>query len=192
MSIFLRGLRMPIEKAASEPVPVEGKKAEGGKEMKNAEDPDPIVARDDTSLRPTLPFDKIGPLRQTIASTGEPAELIGVQRKTGHNLYFRADAVEPVEPTRVRVNAEEFKAMKYQTVEHAGQKFAVANDGSAFALTEIEPGVYELVATNKILLDRIAEVQVPWPPIQSQDQYKARQVIKLEDLWNWRPAASGG
>lgn len=188
MSIFLRGLRMPIEKAANEPVS-SGRKTPGDKEMKASEEPQPVLPKNESSLRPTLPFDKIGPLRQTIASTGEPAELIGIQRKTGHNLYFRGDAPDPVDPIRMRLNADEFKAGNFQQFVHEGQRYAVAHDGVAFVVSEISPGQYELVATNKILLDRIAEVQVPWPPMQNQDQYKARQVIRFEDLWNWRPAA---
>lgn len=191
MSVFLRGLRLPIEKAATEPVPGEKK---GGKDVIPAE-PEPTIEpspslKDPLSLRPTLPFDRVGPLRQTIASTGEPAHLIGVQRKTGHNLYFRADAVEPVSPTRMQLNAAELKSMKLQHVQHEGKQYAVAHDGSAYSVMEVSPGVYELVATNKILLERIAEVQVPWPPMQSEEQYKARAVLRLEDLWNWRPASS--
>lgn len=127
-----------------------------------------VVPRDEGSLRQTLPFDKNMP----------------------YKMFYREMPDPPAGAPRMRVSHEELSNGQYHRFEHKGQKFAVSADGKAYTLAEIEPGVYELVLTDKIILDRLNEVQVPWPPIQSQEQYRARAVFRLEDWLNWRPEAA--
>jgi hypothetical protein len=180
MSIFLRLGRLPIEKAAGEKVSVVDNDKVAEK-----------VPQDESTLRPALPFDKM-PWKKTFMSSGEPGELIAKQRETGRGLFYREipEGEPKVEGPPMRVSHDDFHRDGFQRVEHKGQNFAIGADGQAYTLQEIAPGVYELALTNQVILDRFNEVQVPWPPMQSQDQYRSRQVIKLEDLWNWRPASA--
>jgi hypothetical protein len=169
MGAFLRLSRMPIEKAATE-------KAATPKQTATE-----TLPHDPTSLRPRLPFDKTTPGKSAVLSDGLEAEFIGMQRGTKKGMFYR-ELPETLERPSMRLSQQEFDAGKYQTVRHKGQDFAVGADGKAYTLRKVD-GQVELVLTDKVILERLNEVQVPWPPIQSQEQYRSGQTIRFADLF---------
>lgn len=169
MSMFLRLGRLPVEKAAREKPP----------QLVDNPDAAARTPRDPNSLRPRLPFDTTK-IRKTVLSTGEQAEVFAVERGSGRKLLYR-EMPDDVNAARVRMTAEEFDSSGYQTVRHRGQDYAIGEDGKAYAIHQVD-GAYELVFTDKVILERLNEVQVPWPPIQANDKYRAPNVIRLNDI----------
>lgn len=83
---------------------------------------------------------------------------------------------------RIVLTELELQTAKYQMVHHRGQQFAIDRNGHAYEVNRVN-GQYELVLTDKMILDRLNEVQVPWPPIQINETYRARDVIHLNQLF---------
>jgi hypothetical protein len=182
LSMFLRLGRMPIEKAAGEKPPTAGEP----RPVQETKTKGPDL--ENLNLRPTLPYDKTisfdqlpKPEKHSFAGRTESVpEIIGIDRKTGKSLVYREKADAPDAP-RKSMTIEEFEGSNFQSIRHKDQHFVLDRQGRAYSVQQIN-GRYELVLTDKLILERLNEVQVPWPPLQSNEQYRSRDVIKLNEL----------
>lgn len=176
LSAFLRLGRLPVERAMKEKPPgaQEPGKSEPVETKAQTEATDPL------NLRPRLPFDKPFSVRQAVRKNGETVEVIGME-KNGKRAYIYRDTPERPDAPRRTMTAEEFESARFDRLSHKGQDYVVDKKGQAYTVQQIN-GSYELILSDRIILERLNEVQVPWPPIQTNEQYKTRQVIHLNQM----------
>ena len=159
-----------------------------GKPVEKPIDPNSAEALEALPWRNQLEFDKV-PKRQqkAILRTGEVGEVIGFDSRTGRTCIYR-ERPDRVDAPRQVISEAELSSGKYYVVQHKGQEFAVDSAGKAYSISKVD-GAFELVLSDKVILERLSEVQVPWPPITSNDRYQAPRVIRLHQIFNpWGPA----
>jgi hypothetical protein len=190
LSSFLRLGRVPFEqvpklKGGNPPT---GKETGGKTTPEKPVDPDSAEALESLPWRNPIEFDK-APKRQqkAVLRTGEVGEVIGYDARNGRSCIYRERPDRPDAP-RHTVSEAELHSSKYFLVQYKGQEFAVDYAGNAYSVKKVD-GAFELALSDKIILERLNEVQVPWPPITTNDRYKAPRVIRLHQMFEpWGPA----
>lgn len=191
LSSFLRLGRVPLEQGPLPKLrkgnPPAGKEQPGVGPAQKGIDPNSAEALESLPWRNQLEFDKTPKQHKTILRNGEIAEVIGFDSRSGRSCIYRERPPRPDAPRHV-ISEAELSSGKYFLVEHKGQEFAIDYAGKAYSVQKVD-GAVELVLSDKVLLERLSEVQVPWPPITSNDRYKAPRVIRLHQIFNpWGPA----